>query len=283
MKALYRGESARNLDAPPPLQRTLSRSKSKSSQSSRNLSSSNHLDVGPFSSMVLDSGLARKNSASSCSSRESHENGGDEAPTYNNDDDGNPEWLEQRAGKQENIITLAHTMKEKAEEDRYQRRHMSKESKYNNYDSYDHGDDDDNDQPMAVKTKRNALKHLAHVTKSAAGTVAKGTVKGVAKGAKATGRVITGGKISNNNRHKVRDGEQGNYNYDATQLASRNQSSLVDRVSQMVETYQSTTDECERRRGGMGSPAAMTQSSMRNVSVLMPTNLEGVRGEHWDV
>lgn len=104
------------------------------------------------------------------------ERGGDEEVV-------DPKWLERRANKQSEIMTLAHDVKERF----YEARERQEELEYAQshvHSSTDgvNGDLDDDDQPMAMRTKKTVLEQLkkvANKTGAGARSFGKGTVNAI--------------------------------------------------------------------------------------------------------
>jgi hypothetical protein len=308
------------------------------------------LEGGPLSGVVDRQPPSRPKSISDGLAAE----GGDGGATDS------AKWLKRRASRQDEIMTLAHTVKERFEEDRMEQdhQHLHQQLAGAETDTRYYGSDDD--QPMAMRNKKTVMEQLsrvvtktAGVTKSAAKgsrnavldpkraakrvghlskdvgkatiktvldpkkaainvgkvtknvtvgsakvgagitkgvgkgtfratktvvkgsmgatkTVAKGTVKGAGKVVKSTARVIKG-------KEKSSHSEDNYETYDAKHMASRNKSNFFDRISQLVETSESSTGSNEN--GEKAAPPVPQKAA----SILMMTNIVGAGSGTWDV
>jgi hypothetical protein len=95
-------------------------------------------------------------------------------------------WLERRATKMEEIMALAHTVKERFEEEREAKEtapnHLDATGSNNSTTKNNDGDEDDEDQPMAFRAKKTMLQQLAkgvQKTGKGARSLGKGTVNAI--------------------------------------------------------------------------------------------------------
>lgn len=112
------------------------------------------------------------------------------APPASSEDDKTPrktdrKWLERRANKQSEILSIAHDVRDRFEEDR-ERHEMEEQMGNKNFAPDELGGQgeagDDDDQPMAMRTKKTALQQLKKVvnkTGAGARSLGKGTVNAI--------------------------------------------------------------------------------------------------------
>lgn len=104
-------------------------------------------------------------------------------------DESDPKWLQRRAGRQDEIMNLAHTMKGKAEEERLRKEELERQ---HDQEAYGDSDLEEDDQPMSMRTKKNALELLGTAISKTAGvtkSAAKGSVNAVRDPKRAAKRV----------------------------------------------------------------------------------------------
>lgn len=95
-----------------------------------------------------------------------------------------PKWLERRQHKQDQIMTLAHDVKERFADAREKQEEQEYNSNVMNSsaDLLDFGDEEDDDQPMAMRSKKTVLQQLkkvANKTGAGARSLGKGTVNAI--------------------------------------------------------------------------------------------------------